>query len=373
MEQGYLDTKMGVEKEYLYWLYQIPGMGAVTLRRLWERFQSFEQIYSMKGALLEKQGYLSKRIVPHFDRWKQNLAEKREEYKNLSKKGIQFISVFDTAYPDRLRHLYDFPMGLFVKGSLPRDQIPSVALIGARDCSNYGVQVAQRLAEDLGRAGVQVISGMALGIDGAAHQGALRANGSTYAVLGSGVDVCYPRRHWPLYCQIPEKGGVLSEFCLGQQALPQHFPMRNRIISGLSDAIVVVEAREKSGSLITVELGLEQGKEIFAVPGAITDALSRGCNQLIRQGAGLVTNSEDILEYFQIPGCETLNPYEKIENGLAKKEKMLYSCLDFKPQFFDQIVEKSGLPAEEVMTLLVELEWKGYILQSAGHYYGKKF
>ena len=373
MEQYYIDTKMGVEKEYLYWLFQIPGMGAVTLRRLWERFQSFQKIYNMEGSFLEQQGYLTKRTADHFDRWKQNLSDKREEYKNLSKKGIQFISVLDETYPNRLRNLYDFPMGLFVKGSLPRDQIPSVALIGARDCSNYGIQVAQRLAEDLGRAGVQVISGMALGVDGAAHQGTLRANGRTFAVLGSGVDVCYPRRHWSLYCQIPEKGGVLSEFCPGQQALPQHFPMRNRIISGLSDVIVVVEAREKSGSLITVELGLEQGKEIFAVPGAITDELSKGCNQLIRQGAGVITASEDILEYFQIPGDKTLNPYEKIENGLAKKEKMLYSCLDFKPQFFDKIVEKSGLSAEEVMTLLVELEWKGSIIQSAGHYYEKKF
>lgn len=369
---GKESRKQEIEKEYLYWLCRIPGIGAVTIRRLWQQFQSFEQIYHTEGSWLAKQRFLTETAAGRLDAAKGNLPEALEEYRRLPEKGIRFVSILDGEYPGRLRNIYDFPMGLYVKGSFPKDDVPSAAIIGARGCSNYGIQVARMLAGELGRAGVQVVSGMALGIDGAGHQGVLEGEGSTFAVLGSGVDVCYPRQHWALYCQIPQRGGVISEFCLRQPARPQNFPMRNRIISGLSDVVVVVEARQKSGSLITVELGLEQGKEIFAVPGLITDELSKGCNQLIRQGAGIVTGPEDILEYFQMNTSQTLKPYGKIENGLAKKEKMVYSCLDFTPQFFDRVVEKSGLPVDEVMTLLLELEWKGYIIQPVGHYYVKR-
>ena len=276
----------------------------------------------------------------------------------------------DEDYPNRLRELYDWPAGLYVKGELPRDEIPSVAVIGARDCTSYGMQVAGLLGRELGGAGIQIVSGLALGIDGAGHQGALDAGGKTFGILGSGVDVCYPKGHWRLYEQMQRQGGVISEFPLGMTPYASHFPMRNRLISGLSDVIIVVEAREKSGSLITVELGLEQGKEVYAVPGQITDALSSGCNQLIRQGAGILTSPEDILDYFQIG--KKLRLREKNENGLAKNEKMVYSCLDFHPKYIDRVVEESGLPLGEVMTLLLELETKGYIQQPVNHYYVKK-
>lgn len=360
------------EKEYIYWLCQIPGVGAVSMARMWEKFRSFERIYNIEGTQLISMGILPQKAGTYFDQWKRRLPEEMDNYRKLKEKGIRFVSVLDEEYPRRLRCIYDFPIALYVKGKLPNDSIPSAAIIGARDCTSYGRQIAQMLGKYLGKAGVQVISGMALGIDGAGHQGALDGKGSTFAVLGSGVDVCYPQRHWPLYCQIPEKGGILSEFPVGEPALPQHFPMRNRIISGLADVIVVVEAKERSGSLITADLGLEQGKEIFAVPGMITSRLSMGCNQLIRQGASIVTAPEDILEFFQIGERESLKLGEKNENGLAKKEKMVYSCLDFQPKFFDQIVLESGLSVEEVMSLLMELEWKGVILQPASHYYVRK-
>ena len=256
-----------------------------------------------------------------------------------------------------------------MKGELPKDEIPSVAVIGARGCTSYGMQVAGLLGRELGGAGIQIVSGLALGIDGAGHQGALDAGGKTFGILGSGVDVCYPKGHWRLYEQMQRQGGVISEFPLGMTPYASHFPMRNRLISGLSDVIIVVEAREKSGSLITVELGLEQGKEVYAVPGQITDALSSGCNQLIRQGAGILTSPEDILDYFQIG--KKLRLREKNENGLAKNEKMVYSCLDFHPKYIDRVVEESGLPLGEVMTLLLELEEKGVIQQPVNHYYVK--
>ena len=226
------------------------------------------------------------------------------------------------------------------------------------------------LGRELGSAGIQIVSGLALGIDGAGHQGALDVDGKTFAILGSGVDVCYPKGHWRLYEQMQRQGGVISEFPLGTAPMASHFPMRNRLISGLADVIIVVEAREKSGSLITVEQGLEQGKEIYAVPGQITDHLSMGCNQLIQQGAGILTSPDDIFDYFQIG--KKLRLREKNKNGLAKNEKMVYSCLDFHPKYIDQVVEESGLPLGEVMILLLELENKGYIQQPVNHYYVKK-
>ncbi len=368
MEQNKIER----EKEYLYWLCQIPGIGAVSMAKMWGMFHSFERIYNIEGTQLISMGILSQKAGKAFDGWKRKIEEEGTNYKRLKEKGIRFVSVLDEEYPKRLKDIYDFPMALYVKGRLPDDRIPSAAIIGARNCTSYGRQTAQILGRCLGEAGVQVISGMALGIDGAGHQGALDGKGSTFAVLGSGVDVCYPQRHWQLYCQIWEKGGILSEFPMGEPALPQHFPMRNRIISGLADVIVVVEARERSGSLITADLGLEQGKEIYAVPGMITSQLSLGCNQLIRQGAAIVTAPEDILEFFRINEKQKIKLGEKNENGLAKKEKMLYSCLDFQPKFFDQIVLESGLPVEEVMSLLMELEWKGFILQPASHYYVRR-
>lgn len=374
MGKDYAAKQMNLEreKEYLYWLCQIPGIGAISMARLWEHFRSFERIYNIEGMQFVSMGILSSKAGAYFDSWKGKLEEEKRHYQQLQEKGIRFVSVLDQEYPKRLTYIYDFPMALYVKGKMPVDHIPSAAVIGARNCTSYGRQVAKILGKRLGESGIQIISGMALGIDGAGHEGALEGNGCTFAVLGSGVDVCYPQRHWPLYCRIPENGGILSEFPLKTEALPRHFPMRNRIISGLADIIIVVEAKEKSGSLITADLGLEQGKEIFAVPGMITSSLSLGCNQLIRQGASVVTAIEDILEFFQINQKQNRNLDEKNENGLAKKEKMLYSCLDFHPKFLDQLVVESGLPVEEVMGILLELEWKGFLLQPASHYYVKK-
>lgn len=360
------------EKEFLYWLCQIPVFGAVKIRRLWETFRSFEAVYNIEGTYLVENGLLNSKDAQCFDEYKRFLTPVVAEYRELHRQDIRFVTFMDPDYPERLLHIYDYPMGLYVRGRLPEQETPSVAVIGARNCTSYGMQIAEYIGETLGRAGIQVISGMALGIDGASHQGALNAGGCTFAILGSGVNVCYPQQHWNLYNQIPIRGGVISECRLGERPLAKHFPMRNRLISGMADVIVVVEARERSGSLITVELGLEQGKEIYAVPGMITDQLSMGCNQLIKQGANILTSPQDILEYFQIKEKKNVRVEEKFQIGLAKKEKMVYSCLDFQPKFFDQVVEESGLPVDEVMTLLLELEWKGFILQPANHYYVKK-
>ncbi len=360
------------EKEYLFWLSGLPSMGAVAMRRLWDRYHSFEKIYNIEGKELAGLGLLGDRAREEFDRNKNSLEKSREEYEKMKEKGIEFVTFLEEGYPGRLQPLHGSPLGLFVKGRLPDEHRPAVAIVGARDCSHYGREMAEYLSGALAQAGVQVVSGMALGIDGAGHRGALKAGEDTYAVLGCGVDICYPRSHFSMYLEISERGGVISEQNPGKAPAARNFPMRNRIISGLSDVVVVVEAREKSGSLITVDCGLEQGREIFAVPGRVMDPLSQGCNQLIRQGAGIVTSPEDILEVFRIHMEKKLILDEKIENGLAKNEKMVYSCLDLQPKFIDRVVEESGLSLGECLTLLLELELKGRIIQTASHYYAKK-
>ena len=253
-----------------------------------------------------------------------------------------------------------------------RDRRPAVAVVGARGCSEYGSQLASAFAEMLAKERVQIISGLALGIDGAAHQGALKAGEDTYGILGCGVNICYPSAHYKLYGQMLTHGGIISEFPLDSGPIPMHFPMRNRIISGLSDAVLVVEAKEKSGSLITAELGLEQGKEIFAVPGRITDHLSGGCNRLIQQGAHMAISPNDILEYLGVKCEKRLIIHEKNANALAKPEKMVYACLDFKAKHLEEISDRCRMSISECMGILLELELQGYVFRTANHYYGKK-
>ena len=210
--------------------------------------------------------------------------------------GTYIISRNSDMYPARLEGLSNMPEELYVMGSLPDEQAPAVAIVGARMCSRYGHNIAFTFGKKLAEHGVSVISGMAIGIDGAAQEGALSGGGKTYAVLGCGVDVCYPRSNRMLYDQIPAHGGILSEFSLGTQPLPYNFPLRNRLISALADVVIVVEARKKSGSLITVDYALEQGRSVYAVPGRVGDALSDGCNYLIAQGAGIAWSVEAIIE-----------------------------------------------------------------------------
>lgn len=359
------------EKAYLYWLCQVPTLGAVTIRNLQEYFQSFSAIYNIEETALLKSELLRSDQIASIKAWKGHLAECIEDYRKLGERKIRFVTPLDEEYPERLLGLYDYPMGLYVKGQLPKDRIPSVAIVGARGCSAYGRQIAEEFGRALAKEGVQVVSGLASGIDGAAHRGALRAGSPTYGVLGCGVNICYPSSNYHLFEAMVSCGGVISEFPPGEKPRPGYFPMRNRIISGLSDLVLVVEAREKSGSLITAELGLEQGRDVYAVPGRVTDALSMGCNRLIEQGAGVALSPGTILECLGLKYEKKLIVHEKNVNGLAKKEKMVYSCLDLNPKHLDEIASVSGLDIKECMGILFGLELAGYAVQTAGNYYGK--
>ena len=240
--------------------------------------------------------------------WQALLNARRQEpdriEEDMERAGISFISALEKGFPGKLKEIPDPPFGIYYKGSMPFEEEPSAAIIGARLASGYGREQARRFGRRIGARGIAVISGMARGIDGIAQKAALDAGGKSYAVLGCGVDICYPEENRDLYERLQQQGGILSEYPPGMQPIAKLFPPRNRIISGLSDLVLVIEARKRSGTLITVDMALEQGREVYALPGRGSDALSDGCNRLIRQGAGPATCPEDILEFFFGTGSE---------------------------------------------------------------------
>ena len=281
------------EKVYACWLCNFPDMGSGKRHKLSELCGGPEGIYfagkeKWAQVLSEKQ---VKSLSEYTASWKPEA-----EYRNMKERGIWLLNSWDRDYPKCLAEMPDKPYGLFVKGKLPGEGVPTVAIIGARDCSEYGGFVARELGAFLGRNGIPVISGMARGIDGIAQEAAMNEGGKSVAILGSGVDVCYPPRNRKIYERLVQGGAVISEYPLGTGALAMNFPVRNRIVSGLADAVVVVEARVKSGTLITVDMALEQGREVYVVPGRITDRLSDGCNRLVKQGAALMLSPEEFLE-----------------------------------------------------------------------------
>lgn len=281
---------------------------------------------------------------------------------------IRFITSFEEEYPERLRNIPDAPAGLYARGRLPVKKEIAVAVIGSRDCSDYGKYVAERLGTFLGQSGVTVVSGMARGIDGISQWAALEAGGTSIGVLGCGVDICYPAGNSTLFQRLLEQGTVFSEYPPGTPPRAMNFPARNRIVSGLADAVVVVEARNRSGTLITVDMALEQGREVFVVPGRVTDRLSDGCNRLIKQGAGILLSPEELLEELKELKERTEERgglRERAEHGKARRGKAreresdawmkeqssevppelcaVYHALDFYPQSVEQIVAQLPL------------------------------
>ena len=365
------------DKIYAYWLDHIRGIGRKTIEQLLFCFPSAESIYFSKESELLK--IISEKQLVELKNSKRNW-NLYTEYETLIQKGIHFFSIMDPEYPGRLREIPDRPYALYVKGNLPAEDAKTIAMIGARRCSEYGRSMADEYAKEFAKAGIQVISGMARGIDGYSQHAAMQHLGTTYAVLGCGCDVCYPAESRMLYEQIAMTGGILSEYTPGTQPTPNLFPPRNRIISGLSDAILVIEAKEKSGTLITVDMALEQGREIYAVPGRNTDILSLGCNKLIRQGAGIALSPRDVIS--ELFG-ETAIDYVETGKGeqtnldLTEEEKLVMAVLDYMPLSLDFIYQelqrKEGkMNAPKVMTTLVCLQLKKRVGQEGNHYYKLK-
>ena len=283
--------------------------------------------------------------------------------------NIKIYKKTEEGYPKTLLQLPDAPARIYVLGELPDPTRPAIAIVGARNCSSYGKNMAYEYARVLTKAGVQVISGLARGVDAAAHAGALAAGGKTYGVMGCGVDFCYPTSSRNLYHTMQQQGGILSEFSPGTPPLAYHFPLRNRIISGLSDAVLVVEAKEQSGSLITANFALEHGHSVYALPGAVTEELSRGCNKLIFDGAGIAYSPEIMLMEWGIEAKNRPQNVEKKKLGLAPDLDLVYSGLDLRPENLDNLIRKTGFSASKVCALLTELQLMGLVGETGRQYY----
>ena len=276
----------------------------------------------------------------------------------------------DNDYPEKLVHIKGAPEKLYVRGKLPDPYKKTVAIVGARNASDYGITLAKTIARILSLNEVQVISGLAMGIDTSGHIGALEVEKETFAVMGCGVDICFPTHNANVFERILDYGGgIISEVEVGTPPLPYNFPLRNRIISGLSDVVIVVEAREKSGSLITADYALEQGKTIFACPGRVGDSLSRGTNNLIKQGAYILTSADDVLEHLGLIVDGLIPKKEKDVSTLDYFERLVYDVLENETMHIDQIVEKTKIPVVKCINVIMSLELNGFVVTTINNYY----
>ncbi|MDR3091226.1 MAG: DNA-processing protein DprA [Clostridiales bacterium] len=348
------------------WLSTLESLTAVKIGFLLRAFKDPRRLWTASSAEIARIPGISEKNA--LDITSSRDIEELEAYAaSLEKLGIYYVTIFDDDYPSLLKNIYDPPLTLYVKGRLPGDDARLVAVIGSRACTEYGRSAAAKLSGDLAQCGIVIVSGMARGIDSYAHRAAVDNGGTTVAILGCGLDVCYPKENARLMEDIARNGCVISEYPLGTPPAAHHFPLRNRIISGLCQAVVVVEASDKSGTLITSRLALEQGRDVLAVPGNITSETSTGVNGLIKDGAGLVTNYRDVLLAI---GCDV--PYNSAQNedlGLALSEKLIYDCIGFESISPDEIAAASKLDLEEIVYNLLLLEVRGFIRRAPGGRY----
>ena len=376
------------ESEAWIWISLISGLSVTKVNRLLEKYCSVYTISELRESELrenlEEQILTNQNIRDILD--PKNKIKAQEIFENLYKKNIGTINITDNRYPYLLKQIYNPPILLYYRGNCNFDT-NSIAVVGSRRTTKYGSSTAKKMCYQLSLRGINIISGMATGIDSFAHQGCIDANGFTTAVLACGVDHPYPASNIKLYNDILENNGlIVSEYPPGTLPLKHHFPLRNRIISGLSQGVLVVEAAKKSGSLITATYALEQGREVFAVPGNIDAVLSEGTNQLIRDGAKMVSGIDDIINELSI--CDISEKSFKGENehayqnnkeveqklfklfrGLSTNEIRVVKNIICGFNTLDEIIEKSSLPAQEVIMLLFMLEMKGVVEKEAGNNY----
>lgn len=288
----------------------------------------------------------------------------------LEQENNHAITISDTNYPVQLKEIADPPPVLFVRGNPELLKRPQIAMVGSRNPSVSGMETARDFARTLSRHGFVITSGLALGIDAASHRGALDAHGYTIAVAGTGLDRVYPARHKDLATEIVNTGAIVSEFPPGTTAKANHFPRRNRIISGLCQGLLVVEAAKQSGSLITARMALEQNREVFAIPGSIHNPLARGCNALIREGAKLVETTQDIMEELhQYNQQDDISATLPVQTTLDLEQQTLLNLVMFSPTSIDRLVENTGQSVEVISSMLLVLELQGYIEATAGGCY----
>jgi DNA processing protein len=374
----------------LYWLAlcRIPGIGDISCKRLLDVFKTPRRIFAAApGDLLRIEG-LHREAVQNIlsGPLKAMASDLSRELSKAERTGARLMTLEDQDYPEALKNIDDPPPCFYIRGTLlPRDHL-SISVVGSRKPTAYGKTVIRRITQDLSDAGLTIVSGLARGIDSVAHLAALESGGRTIAVLGSGITIPYPPENALLMNRIAGQGAVLSEFPPDAPPEGHHFPRRNRMISGLSLGTLVVEAAEKSGSLITARLAMEQGREVFAVPGNVTSPLSRGAHRLIQQGAKLVEKIEDILEELNIPRLTVSGKHGIKESSASSRpgfkseflpeftedEAQVFGCLTCDvPQHPDEIANACRLPAQQVLTLLLSLEMKAVIRREDGNLYLK--
>ena len=363
--------------DYIGWLALAltPGLGARTAGKLLREFGSPDAIFSASLTALEGQRLPA--AVAQALHSQRPLSDAAKELAQVQAAGCRLLTWDEPEYPARLKEIYDPPPLLYVRGNIELLSRHMISMVGARRPTPYGNQMAERISRDLADRGLVISSGLARGIDASAHKGALSsATGATIGVLGCGIDVVYPKENKKIFEQIEQRGAIISEFPIGTFPAPQNFPIRNRIIAGMALGVVVVEGAQYSGSLITARLAMEFGREVFGVPGHVTQPSSFGPNQLIKQGAKLVTGWEDVVEELPTPVRAELMPVESasheeraalVEGSLSPIERPLYSLLSVdEARHVDDLVELSGLTSSEVLAALFDMELKSVIRQLPG-------
>ena len=360
-----------MNKSYAVWFHFL-GLSEKIKVILLDYFGDFKKIYEGTEREYTECG-LTAVGIKKIEAEKKNLEKAYAIIERCNVLKIEIVSILDKTYPCLLREIHDPPMVLFVKGEKEVLNTPILGIVGSRDCTEYGLEATYNLAKTLAEYGLTIISGMALGIDEAAHKGALKV-GKTIAVLGTGLTVCYPKQNRAVYEEIPVHGCLVSEYDLSCPPMPYQFPKRNRIISGMALGVLVTQAGLKSGSLITAHLALEQGREVYALPGTIDSRLSKGTHELIKTGAQLVTEAKDIIEQLPAPLRAVLeenkkntlkNPHDK----LAQDERIVYAYLSREPILIKELMEHTKLSYEIIYMILIKLENKGLIKKMIGERY----
>lgn len=343
----------------------VKRIGPIRLQRLMATFGSAEAAW--RAPQTELRVVLDDATVENLVRVRKSF-DAAAEVDRITRLGIEIVTLADTTYPLLLREVPSPPPVLYVKGSLVDADVKAVGIVGTRRCSAYGRQIAMTMSEELARAGVTIVSGMALGIDGQAHRGALAGGGRTIAVLGSGVDIIYPHAHRELAEQIAENGAVLSDYPPGTKPDAKNFPPRNRIIAGLSKGVVVVEAPNRSGALITVDFAADYGRDVFCVPGNVQSEYSAGCHRVLRDGARLATSAADVLDDL---GMAPSQPGVAVQQAfpLSDEERHIFNYIRWEPQHIDELAAAASLTAAQCGALLTMLELKGAVRDAGGQHF----
>jgi DNA processing protein len=360
--------------EALVLLNMVPSLGCVSILRLLGAFNKPAEILSAAREKLVKIEGLTPRKIEALYKAKENLDNLDKELKLCQKHNIKIVTILDKEYPQNLKNIYDPPVVLYVRGDLLESDYNSVAIVGSRRASFYGISTASSLSSNLATAGITIVSGLARGIDTASHKGALSVKGRTIAVLGSGLLKLYPPENKELAEAISKDGAVISEFSLETPPLARNFPQRNRIISGISLGVVVVEAARNSGALITADLALEQNREVFAVPGKMDSVTSTGAHGLIKQGAKLISSYEDIIDEIGIKfrnfpfAGDRENNSPQIDDGLKldNNEFNVYNTLSHEPLYIDEIMSLTRMNVSEISHVLMKLQLKHIIKELPG-------